>query len=107
MKHNSVQLIGYVGTDPVISLAENGTKRAMIRVATHSPYLDGNRKKWITTWHKVVAWASHADYAERSFLKGSHILVSGALSYQTVKDASGQQVPIAQINAHSLINLDR
>jgi single-strand DNA-binding protein len=108
MKQNSVQLIGYVGLDPIVKLLVNGTKRASIKVATH--YLikkEGNEKVYGTAWHHVIAWGTTADYAENSFLKGSHILVEGAIVYRTYADHLGHTRYITEIKAQTLINLDR
>ena len=108
MKQNSVQLIGYVGIDPIVSSAVNGTKRACIKVATHHlKKKEGSEKVYDTTWHQVIAWGKIAEYAERSFLKGSHILVDGSVVYRTYPDSSGHTRYVTEIKADTLINLDR
>ena len=108
MKQNSVQLIGYVGKDPAIKVLGSGTKRASIKVATHYPVKDeGPEKKYVTTWHYVIAWGPHAEYAERSFVKGSHILVDGSIVYRSYPDTTGHTRYITEIKADTLINLDR
>ena len=108
MKQNSVQLIGYVGGDPKIIIAKNGSKLARVRVATHyKTKTAGDEKKYITTWHDVVAWEMQADYAERSFVKGSRILVGGCICYRTYCDTKGNIRYVAEIKADTLINLDR
>lgn len=108
MKQNSAQLIGYVGKDPAIKVLESGTKRASISIATH--YLiknEGSEKTYRTTWHRIIAWGPHAEYAERSFVKGSHILVDGSIVYRTYPDTTGHTRYITEIKADTLINLDR
>lgn len=84
MKTNRVQLIGYVGQGLCLTQLKNGTKRVAIRVSTH--YKRKNRqdeKAWQTVWHDVVAWNTIAEYADRSFVKGSRIMVDGSITYRT------------------------
>jgi single-strand DNA-binding protein len=109
MQQNSVQLVGYVGVDPLISISTNGTKKARIRVATHHLMKknDGDKKEYGTTWHDIVAWDETAAYAERSFVKRSHILIYGKLLYRTYTDKKGEVRSVAEIRASSLVNLDR
>ena len=110
MQQNNVQLVGYVGGDPLISILANGGKKARIRVATHHPMKkneDGEKKEYATTWHDIVAWDETADYAERSFVKGSHIMIQGKLLYRTYVDKKGVVRSVAEVRASSLVNLDR
>jgi single-strand DNA-binding protein len=108
MKQNSVQLIGYVGKDPEIKVFNSNVKRACLRVATHYPLKkEGDKKLYGTTWHNIVAWDNDAAYAERSFVKGSHILVEGFIIYNTYPDKEGHIRYTTEIKATSLINLDR
>lgn len=108
MQHNSVRLIGYVGADLKVRITGNGTKMAILRVATHD-FLkkDGDQKVFNSTWHQVVAWGSFAEKAESSFVKGSHILVEGSLRYRKYTDENGDPHYVTEIKAESLINLDR
>ncbi len=107
---NSVQLIGYVGSDPSIRNFQNGNKLARMRVATNSPVkkkTDVEQQQYVTDWHTVVAWAECAAFAERNFLKGSHILVDGYLIYRSYENNKGVKVNVTEIIAKTLINLDR
>jgi single-strand DNA-binding protein len=108
MKSNRVLLIGYVGKDLATVKMVNGAKRIGIRMATHSQYKNEKGEKINTTvWHDVVAWNREAEYAERSFVKGSKMLVEGAIVYRTYPDATGHTRYITEIKADSLMNLDR
>lgn len=108
MRNNYIQLIGYLGNHLSGTNLNNGDKRVILRVATHSKRKkeDGS-PEYRTTWHDVVAWNDTAIYAERSFVKGSHILVEGLLEYRTYLDRTGHTRYITQIKAQNLINLDR
>ncbi|HSZ34526.1 MAG TPA: single-stranded DNA-binding protein [Puia sp.] len=108
MKNNVVQLTGYVGDSPKIFISKDGIKRAVIRVATHDEIKnDLDKTIYGTIWHEVIAWDKTADMAERSFVKGSHIMVWGSLSYRKYVDKTGILREIAEIKANSLNNLDR
>ncbi|QEC69358.1 single-stranded DNA-binding protein [Panacibacter ginsenosidivorans] len=105
---NKIQLIGYVGKDPVISTASNGSKLARMRIATDRFFKDENNKPVKqTAWHNILAWEKKADFAENNFLKGSHILIEGRIRYRNYKDKNGEPRHIAEIIAEMLMNLDR
>ncbi len=109
MNSNKVLLIGYVGLDLITKTASNGSKRVALRVATHNGSRRNKKGQFInkSTWHDVVAWDKPAEYAERSFVKGSKILVEGCIIYRTYADIHGHKRYITQIKAYSLQNLDR
>jgi single-strand DNA-binding protein len=108
MKQNSVRLIGFVGKQPVVSEKENSAKRASIRLATHHVVRgEDKEKKFVTTWHDVIAWGELAELAGQSFMKGSHIMVDGRLVYRTYTDPGGVTRSITEIRADSLVNLSR
>ena len=108
MNRNKVLLIGYTGMDPICKKTNDGSKRVRIRMATHYPRTNEKGEKvYHTIWHNVIAWDSKADYAERSFVKGSKILVDGSIVYRTYLDRVGHTRYVTDIIAHSLMNLDR
>lgn len=105
---NKVQLIGYLGKNPLVKTASNGSKFARLRIATDRFFKNKkgeNIKK--TSWHNIIAWDKKADYAENNFLKGSHILVDGHIKYRSYKDEKGEPRHISEIIAELLMNLDR
>jgi single-strand DNA-binding protein len=108
MKTNNVLLIGYVGSHLSSSDLGNGRKRVAIRMATHYKY---KSKDGIvachTVWHDVIAWNKKAEYAERSFVKGSKILVEGRIDYHRFQGKKGYTIYKTYIQASSLSNLDR
>lgn len=108
MKANHVLLIGYVGQDLATQKLSNESKRVAIRMATHYSHKNKQGEKVDhTVWHNIVAWDGTAEYAERSFVKGSKIMVDGSIEYRVFADKSGHTRYITQIKAHSLMNLDR
>lgn len=108
MRTNNVQLIGFVGQHLAERTIPSGNKKVMLRVATHQAWKDKEGKlNVVSSWHNVVAWDGLAQYAERSFVKGSRILVEGMIVYRTYPDLLGHTRYVTEIRATALQNLDR
>lgn len=105
--NNTVQLIGYVG-DHLRVLQRTSSKKIIITVATHEKVQDRTGiEKDITAWHSIAAWGNVGEFAERSFVKGSHILVQGRLVHRKYEDKSGHMRYVTEVAADHLVNLDR
>jgi len=108
MINNLVRLIGYIGKDIAATTVNNGNRRIQLRVATHYYTIkEDSSKEYHTVWHDVVGWGKTAEYAEQNFVKGSKVMVEGAIEYRTYLDRSGHTRYITRIAAHSFTNLDR
>ena len=108
MTNNLVRLIGYIGKDLSATTVSTGKRRLQLCVATHYPAIQKDGTKiYHTVWHDVIAWGKTAEYAERSFVKGSKVMVEGAIEYCTYPDQTGHIRYTARVAAHSLVNLDR
>lgn len=105
---NSVQLIGYLGNDPIIKTSVNGSLYSRLRVATD--YFRKGKEGTIvkkTTWHQVLAWDWLAENVPGNFIKGSHILVEGEIRNHKYKDKEGNIQQINLVRASRFLNLDR
>jgi len=106
--NNMVMLIGYVGQDVQAKQTPSGSKKVVLRVATHEP---GSKKSasgtWVTTWHNVVAWDKTAEHAEQNLIKGSRIRVNGRICYGKYVDHKGHTRYVTEIKAEYIQNLDR
>src|ERR1041385_6086658 len=107
MQKNLVRLIGYIGQHLSATTIPTGKRRVHLRVATHQYKLRNGNKEYHTVWHDVIAWGNIAEYAERSFVKGSKVMVEGSIEYLTYPDHTGHIRYVTQIFAQSLLNLDR
>lgn len=106
---NRVQLIGYLGKDPIIKRNENGSDRAILRLATDRFYTskEGAVKKF-TEWHTVIVWGqSQVQELKNYIIKGSHVLVEGSIRYSSYSDTAGQTRNLTEIHANYLVDLDR
>ncbi len=108
MNRNQVQLIGYVGKHLAAATVANGSRRVAIRMATHYQRCKtGVENTDTTVWHDVIAWDHMAELAERSFVKGSKIMVEGPLDYRVFTGRDGIKRKQVRIIARTLVNLDR
>jgi len=102
---NRIQLIGYLGSDPVIHKFENGSVVAKLNLATN--YLLRN-KETKTIWHDVKIWGEdRVNHIQNNLVKGSHVMVEGSLEYNCFVNNAGTQMMKAEINALYFMNLDR
>lgn len=105
---NKVQLIGYLGKDPEMKIFGKGARKVRLRLATNTYFKKENKEPVIkTTWHTTVAWNGIADVAEKTFVKGSHILVEGSITYRSFEGKDGQTKNVTEILATRFLDLDR
>ena len=106
---NKVQLIGYLGKDPVYHSLKDGKEMAYLRLATDHWYHQANGEpQKHTSWHGVSLWSNEQVKNIKDYLiKGSHIMVEGRLVYRHFTDKHGIQKHITEIKATLLIDLDR
>ena len=83
---NKITLIGRLGRDPELKLAQNGTHWTTLAVATNRNRKDGD--KWVeeTDWHQVKCFGKDAEYAGKYFKKGSVVSIEGEVHYETWQD---------------------
>jgi len=77
---NRVQIIGYLGADPLEKTTTKGTKFAIFSVAVNSYWKggDGSTNKR-TDWFNVEAWGKMADTCLKILKKGSLVYLEGEL----------------------------
>lgn len=107
---NKVILMGYVGTDPKMRMAD-GSPVAEFRLATterrrvrrpDGSFADGPE---LTEWHNIVMWGRAAEYAEKYIRKGSRMLAEGKIRTRTWEDrnAISRQVTEIYVDSFELI----
>lgn len=102
---NRVQLVGYVGNDPVIRQCNNGNYVASFPVATHLRLKNTQLK---TTWHEIKIFGEEKiKTISNHLIKGSHVLIEGSLEYNDYFNEQGLKMQSAEINAFYYMNLDR
>lgn len=103
---NRVQLIGHLGADPEVKSFDSGKKRAVMNVATSESYKVNNEWKEDTQWHRVVAWGTSAERAEKQLQKGSHVLIEGKLVHRSYEDKQGATKYISEVQVQNFECLD-
>jgi single-strand DNA-binding protein len=82
-----------------------------MRLATHTKKKSAEadtEDNFRTTWHTIRIWGrERVERIISQFIKGSHVLVEGTLEYRTYVNKEGQRRDVTQINAYSIMNLDR
>lgn len=106
---NKVQLIGYLGQDPVYHSLKDGNEMAYLRLATDywiHPKAGEPRK--FTDWHGVSLWNNEQVKKMKNYIiKGSHVMIEGRLAYRPYTAKNGEQRLATEIKATLLIDLDR
>lgn len=85
---NKVTLIGYLGRDPEIHHATDGTAICNVSIATSHAWTDkasGERREK-TEWHQVAFFKRAAEIAGEYLKKGAQVYVEGRLRTRTWQD---------------------
>lgn len=107
---NQATVIGFVGDEPKIINAQNGTKIAALSVATTDKGYtkqDGTTIPDKTEWHNVVLFGRLAEVVERFVHKGASVYVQGKMRTRAYDDKNGVKRYVTEIHADSLQMLDR
>lgn len=79
--YQRVEVIGYLGNDPQMHYAPDGTPVTSFSVATSKKWLaaDGQKKE-STVWFRVAAWRKLAEICNQFLKKGALVFVSGEMA---------------------------
>lgn len=89
---NLAILTGRVGADPEMRTQRDGSRAAVLRLATSKRWRDKNtgEKKEKTEWHQIVIWSDAiAGVVEQWVRKGSQITVTGEIQTRKYQDRDG------------------
>ncbi len=106
---NKVELIGFVGEDPVTRYSGGGDAVATLSVATTESWKDkvSGEKKERTEWHRCVAYDKFAENVVGKLpKKGSYVRVEGSLRTRKWQDKAGQDRYTTELVLSDLIMLD-
>ncbi len=105
---NKMMVIGNVGSDPEMRFTPNGKPVTSFSLATNRFFTtsDGDRKKE-TEWFDVKTWGRQAESCNQFLTKGQSVFVEGRLSTRSWDGQDGQKRFKVEINANSVIFLDR
>ncbi|MCE3295314.1 MAG: single-strand binding protein [Crocinitomicaceae bacterium] len=98
---NQITLIGNVGSQPLVTNFENGSKVVRLSIAT--PYFRNGETK--TEWHRLFAWGNVAQFVENFAKQGKKIAVTGKLVHRTFIAHGGKPRQITEIEIRQVIGL--
>jgi len=106
--NNRIQLIGYIGVEPVMRSSINKTRYCNLSLATHDSYRN-SADEWVeeTQWHNLVIWGNLTTSIEKNCKKGSHVIVEGKLTYRSYEDLDSSKKYITEIKVDKMIILDK
>ncbi|MBN2778700.1 MAG: single-stranded DNA-binding protein [Bacteroidales bacterium] len=100
---NRVQLIGNVGSEPLIKEFNSGKKMARFSVATDDVKKVNGEFVKNTQWHNVTAWNKYADIAQESISVGTEVVIQGRVINNEYRDKQGNLRKVSEIIAESLM----
>jgi len=105
---NRIQLIGHLGSDPMVNTSTNGIKVSTLRLATKDLFKN-KAGEWVdeTQWHTLVIWGNLNTIVEKYCQKGSELLVDGKLTYREYEDKKGDKRTITEIKVDSIIVMSK
>lgn len=105
---NSVQLIGNLGKDVVLTNFDNGNKKATLTVATNEYFVNAKGEKVKQTeWHNLVAWGKTAEAMGETLNKGAEVAVHGKLTSRSYADKDGTTKYITEVIVHDFYKIAR
>jgi single-strand DNA-binding protein len=94
----SVQLVGNIGKDIILSSFDKGSQKASVNIAVSEFYVNikGEKAKK-TEWYNLKAWGKIAQLMSESLTKGNKITVQGRLISRTYQNKEGQTKYITEV----------
>ena len=101
--NNRVQLIGFLGADPVVRKFEDGKVMARMLLATNEATIEKGKRGVRTQWHQLIVWGKLAEICEKYLQKGGEIAVDGRLAYHSFTDKGGHNRLSTEITVNDLL----
>lgn len=98
---NSVRLVGYAGSDLLVTTFDDNRIVARVNVAINESYRSktGEESRQ-TQWFNLVFWNGKAEEALKLIKKGVEIAVEGKLVSQTYINKDGQKRYTTEVMVH-------
>ena len=105
---NQVQLIGNIAADLELVTTKSDVSLVKFAMATNEYYTTSKGEKVKETqWHRIVAWGKTAELMCNLLKKGSEVLITGKLTYNSYDDKEGVRRYITEIKATEFIKMDK
>lgn len=105
---NKVILIGNLGNDPELRVAQSGTQMTTLSIATSESWKDKQtgQQQERTEWHRVVFFNRLAEIATQYLRKGSKVYIEGALRTRKWQNPQGVDMYTTEIIGSEMQMLD-
>lgn len=100
---NRVQLIGNLGSTPIVKNFESGNKMVRFSLATSDVYKKNGEFIKDTQWHNIVTWGKVAKIAEDNLTTGCEVVIDGRLNQRSYVDKEGSKRYITEIIASNIV----
>jgi single-strand DNA-binding protein len=102
---NRITLIGFVGHNP--EYCKKSPEKITFSMATiEQSIIQLGQPSNDTQWHAIVATGDIAQFIEKNLVKGSEILIEGALRYTAKKNGDGVFM-LAEIHAKEVLIINK
>jgi len=93
-----IEIVGFLGGDPVLRHTQDGTPVCNFNVATDNTWTDKEGVKHEeTTWFKITCWRRLAEVCSEYLAKGRLVFVKGRMDGDKVEDARGNTIIVPQV----------
>lgn len=105
---NSVRLMGFAGSDPVLLHFENQKRLARVSIAVNEFYKNSvGEAVNQTQWFNLVFWNKKVELVENIMKKGTQFRVEGKLNTQSYTDKKGELRNTFEIVVNSIEIIDK
>jgi single-strand DNA-binding protein len=101
---NRVMLLGRLGADPELRVAQGGQAVLNMRLAINESYLDKDKVRHERVeWVSVVVWGKRGEALAKILTKGSSLFVEGSLRTSSYDDRDGNKRHKTEIHANNIV----
>jgi single-strand DNA-binding protein len=102
-------IIGNLGADPEMRYTPNGRPVTQFNVAVNQNTRNQQTGEWVeeTDWFRVTVWGDRAERTAEQLRKGNRVFVEGRFKTREFEGRDGQKRTSLEINADSVVNLER
>lgn len=105
---NKVSLIGNLGRHPEFKILQGNLALVKFSIATTEIFRNKHGELQAhTEWHRVIAWASLAEFSRKYLRCGSTVFMEGRLRTRSYLSRSGEKKEVTEIIADTMIMLDK
>jgi single-strand DNA-binding protein len=88
---NTVTLVGFVGNNPEIRIAQSGAAITNLSLATTRSFKDGEgNRQTETEWHRITCFNGVGKCVAEHVIKGAMVMVTGRIHNSRWTDSDGQ-----------------